>query len=335
VKDSSVFVVGIDSLNDYYSVDLKKDRLDALGIDKSLIDSHLTLIESLKYHNFIFRKVNIAESKNLENLFEEHNFDQVINLAAQAGVRYSVLYPHSYVENNITGFLNILEACHKYQVKHLIYASSSSVYGLNSVPFSETHGVDHPISMYAVSKRTNELMSHTYSNMYNLPVTGLRFFTVYGPYGRPDMAPILFANAIRDGKAIQLFNHGYLKRDFTYVADIAESIYRLLSFPPVKSEREKESMGNGRMLPNISTAPFRILNIGNDKPVDISLFISLLENAMGKKAILNKVPMQDGDVVETWANIDNLSELIGYRPNTTIEDGVLKFVQWYKDYYCV
>ncbi|MBS1671488.1 MAG: GDP-mannose 4,6-dehydratase [Bacteroidetes bacterium] len=339
LRNSIYNVWGIDNLNEYYDINLKYSRLRKLGISiKNKTDFEKIAIQSEEYSNFQFLKIDIADTKRLAILFEEIKFSIIINLAAQAGVRYSIQNPDVYVNSNIQGFLNILENSRKHEIEHLIYASSSSVYGLNGIPFSEEDPVDHPISMYAVTKRTNELMAHAYSHIYQLPVTGLRFFTVYGPFGRPDMAPFLFTNAISKSEPINLFNYGDLQRDFTYIDDIVESIYRLITLSPQMGDNVKKNQieCNYKKINPASSlrAPFRLLNIGNDNPVDISYFISLLEKHLGKKAIINKVPMQDGDVKKTWADISKLYELTSYKPKTSIEEGVTKFIEWYKCYYC-
>jgi UDP-glucuronate 4-epimerase len=307
-------VVGVDNINDYYDVELKFARLKILQ----------------EYENFSFHKFDIANWTSLNALFEEFKFLKVIHLAAQAGVRYSLINPHAYINSNITGFTNILEACRHHKVEHLVYASSSSVYGANKVlPFSASHNVDHPVSLYAATKKSNELMAHTYSHLFNLPTTGLRFFTVYGPWYRPDMALFIFTKAILENKAINVFNYGEMQRDFTYIDDITEGITRIIDQIP-SSQPANAQLPND---PSISHASYRIYNIGNDKPVELKYVIELLEDALGKKAQKNLMPMQDGDVPATWANIDPLKETIGFTPKTPIEDGIKKFVTWYKEYY--
>ena len=266
----------------------------------------------------------------MTNLFGKYSIEYVVNLAAQAGVRYSLTNPHAYLESNLHGFLNILEACRHHEIKHLIYASSSSVYGANKkMPFSVHHNVDHPISLYAASKKVNELMAHTYSALYNLPTTGLRFFTVYGPYGRPDMALFLFTKAIVEGKPIDVFNNGKMRRDFTYVDDIVESIVRLVPKAPTPDKNWSGLTPD----PASSFAPYRVYNIGNNKPVELLQFIEIIEQKLGKKAIKNFLPLQDGDVPETYADVDDLMREIDFKPATPIEEGVAKFVEWYKEYY--
>lgn len=299
------FIVGIDNINSYYDVSLKKSRL-----------------KQLKYSgNFNFFQIDLADKYRISELFTNHNFDYVIHLAAQAGVRYSLENPHAYVDSNLVGFVNILEGCRHGKVKHLIYASSSSVYGTNTkIPFSTQDNVDHPISLYAATKKANELMAYTYSHLYKIPSTGLRFFTVYGPWGRPDMAYFLFTKAIMEGKPIKVFNHGKMKRDFTYIDDIVEGIVRVSSTIPQGSELD-------------NNVPAKVYNIGNNKPVELMTFIEVLENCLGKKAIKEFLPMQPGDVPMTYADIDDLINDVGFSPHTSIEEGLEKFVQWYKSYY--
>lgn len=307
-------VVGIDNLNDYYDVSLKQSRLDELK----------------SFSAFSFEQIDLADSKAINHLFSTTRFDCVINLAAQAGVRYSLTNPHAYLESNLRGFLNILEACRHQKTGHLLYASSSSVYGANKkMPFSVHHNVDHPISLYAASKKANELMAHTYSSLYNLPTTGLRFFTVYGPYGRPDMALFLFTKAILEGKPIDVYNHGRMKRDFTYVDDIVEAIVRLIPKIP-RPDLEWDGL---RPDPSSSFAPYRLYNIGNNKPVELLRFIEVIEEKTGKKAKMNFLTIQDGDVPETYADVDDLMREVDFKPSTSIEEGVGIFVDWYRGYY--
>ncbi|MEX1241316.1 MAG: NAD-dependent epimerase [Cyclobacteriaceae bacterium] len=307
-------VMGIDSLNDYYDVSLKRSRLSILK----------------KFPNFVFEEMNLADAKAINQLFSENTFQCVINLAAQAGVRYSLINPYAYLESNLHGFLNILEASRHNKTGHLIYASSSSVYGANKkMPFSVHDNVDHPISLYAASKKANELMAHAYSTLYNLPTTGLRFFTVYGPYGRPDMALFLFTKAILEGKPIDVYNHGKMKRDFTYVDDIVEAIVRLIPKEP-KPDRTWSGL---KPDPSSSFAPYRVYNIGNNQPVELLKFIEVIEEKTGKKAIKNFLPIQDGDVPETYADVEDLMREVDFKPSTPIETGVGKFVDWYRDYY--
>ena len=310
-QDNSI--VGIDNLNDYYDVNLKKTRLNELK----------------EYPGFTFHKLDLVDRKGIERLFSENKFDYVVNLAAQAGVRYSLTNPHAYVDSNIVGFLNILEGCRNSDIKHLVFASSSSVYGANTMmPFSVHHNVDHPISLYAATKKSNELMAHSYSSLYKLPCTGLRFFTVYGPLGRPDMALFLFTSAIMENRPIDVYNQGKMKRDFTYIDDIVEGIVRVVEKIP-----EPDTAWNSNN-PDSATsyAPYRIYNIGNNSPVELMTFIEVLEDCLGKKAEKNLLPMQPGDVHETCADVDDLIN-IGFKPSTPIEKGIKEFVEWYLDYY--
>jgi UDP-glucuronate 4-epimerase len=307
-------VIGIDNINNYYSTKLKEDRLKILK----------------KYENFEFHKIDLKEKEKIDELFEKEKFDYVINLAAQAGVRYSITNPYSYVDSNLIGFVNILEACRNNPVKHLLYASSSSVYGGNKIaPFSTGHNVDHPVSLYAATKKSNELMAHTYSHLYKIPTTGLRFFTVYGPWGRPDMAYFSFTNNIMDGKAIKVFNHGKMERDFTYVDDIIEGIYKLINKIPKENkdwDEQKDSISE-------SFAPYKIYNIGNNSPVKLMEFINTLEEKIGKEAEKIYMEMQPGDVLRTYADTSDLEKEINFKPSTKLADGLEKFVEWYKEYY--
>jgi UDP-glucuronate 4-epimerase len=307
-------VEGVDNMNDYYEVGLKNARL-----------------RNLEQHpGFRFHKIDLTDKKAVDVLFAQYPQSVVINLAAQAGVRYSITNPHAYLESNLHGFLNVLEACRHTSARHLIYASSSSVYGANKkMPFSVHDNVDHPISLYAATKKSNELMAHTYSALYNLPTTGLRFFTVYGPYGRPDMAMFLFTKAILAGTPIQVFNNGKMRRDFTYVDDIVEAIVRLIPTIPAPNPNWSG------MSPDSATsfAPYRLYNIGNNKPVELMRLIEVLEAKLGRSAIKEFLPIQAGDVPETYADVDDLINDIGFKPATSIEDGVSKFVDWYKEYY--
>jgi UDP-glucuronate 4-epimerase len=322
-------VIGIDSVNDYYDVNLKYGRLSVSGIEKDKIEYNKP-VQATGDIPYRFIKLNLEDRENLKLIFKNEQFDRVCNLAAQAGVRYSLTNPYAYIDSNIVGFINILEACRHHGVKHLVYASSSSVYGLNeTIPFSEKDNVDHPISLYAATKKANELMAHTYSHLYGLPTTGLRFFTVYGPWGRPDMALFIFTKAILEGKSIQVFNNGKMERDFTYVDDIVEGIFRVLM---------KEPKGNKKWLgttpdPSSSPAPFQVYNIGNSKPVKLMDFIHSIETALGKKAIIDFQPMQAGDVSKTWADVSKLEENTGYKPNCSIEKGIANFIAWYSHYY--
>lgn len=302
-------VIGLDNLNEYYDIDLKKNRLELLK----------------GYDCFSFKKMDILDKKSLDYMFEMECFDYVIHLAAQAGVRYSIENPYAYIDSNIVGFMNILEACRYYPIKHLIYASSSSVYGGNQeVPFSTEHKVDHPVSLYAATKKSNELMAHAYSHLYSIPTTGLRFFTVYGPYGRPDMAYFLFTKAIIEGEPIKVFNHGAMERDFTYIDDIVEGVSRILFFAP----SGKSEYGNEK-------APYNIYNIGSMSPVSLGRFINVLEEKIGVAAVKEYMDMQAGDVMKTYADVSDLEKVIGYKPSTTLEHGIDEFVEWYKKYYGV
>ena len=307
-------VVGIDNINDYYDVDLKYARLAILE----------------KTPGFSFHRIDLTDKERLDQLFSNNGFEFVVNLAAQAGVRYSLLNPQTYMESNMKGFLNILECCRHNEVSHLVYASSSSVYGANrKMPFSVHHNVDHPLSLYAASKKSNELMAHTYSSLFDLPTTGLRFFTVYGPFGRPDMALFLFTKAILEGKPIDVYNHGKMRRDFTYVDDIVESITRLV--PTIA--RPNKNWNGMNPDPATSFAPYRIFNIGNNSPVELAYFIEVIEKKLGRKAVRNFLPLQDGDVPESSADIEDLAQAVGFKPATSIEDGVDRFIDWYLDYY--
>ena len=309
-------VVGIDNINGYYDTNLKFARLADSGISKEA-ENWDQVGQSTKYAKYSFIRMNLEESKKLFDLFHKEKFDAVVNLAAQAGVRYSIENPLAYIESNIVGYANILEACRNNQIKHLVYASSSSVYGdSDKMPLSVTDNVDHPISLYAATKKSNELMAHTYSHLYQIPTTGLRFFTVYGPWGRPDMAYFLFAKAILSGQAIKVFNRGEMYRDFTYIDDIVEGIVRVVDNPPHQDK-----------------VPYKIYNIGNSNPVKLQHFIEAIENALGKKAEKKYLPIQPGDVLKTFADVSELTEDIGYRPKTTVTEGVNKFVEWYTSFY--
>jgi len=310
-------VIGVDNLNDYYDVTLKQARLNILCADKNV-------------KNFQFIKLDIIETNNLLELFAKFTPQRVVHLAAQAGVRYSLQNPHAYSASNLVGFTNILEACRHYQIEHLVYASSSSVYGGNTkLPFSEQDSVNHPVSLYAATKKANELMAHTYSHLYGLPTTGLRFFTVYGPWGRPDMAPFLFADAILTGKPIRIFNHGDMMRDFTYIDDIVEGVIRVLDKPATASAE----FNAFQPVASISHAPYRIFNIGHSKPEKLMDFIQLLEVKLGKTAKKECLPMQAGDVQSTYADTTALEAWIGFKPETDLKVGVRKFVAWYKSYF--
>lgn len=309
-------VLGLDNLNDYYDVSLKEDRLKRLS----------------PHAGFRFVKMDVADRQGMAQLFVDEQFDRVIHLAAQAGVRYSLQNPHAYIDSNIVGFMNVLEACRHNKVQHLVYASSSSVYGGNTrMPFSEHDSVDHPVSLYAATKKANELMAHTYSHLYGLPTTGLRFFTVYGPWGRPDMALFLFTKAILEGRAIDVFNYGQMQRDFTFVDDIVEGVVRVLDRVACPNPAYDPALAD----PATSNVPYRVFNIGNNKPVPLLDFIACIEDALGRKAEKNLLPLQDGDVPATYANTDALNDWVGFVPGTPIKQGVARFVAWYRDYYGV
>lgn len=305
---AGVEVHGIDNLNEYYDVNLKKARLANLQPKTG----------------FTFEYLDLSDRTGVANLFEGNYFDCVVNLAAQAGVRYSLTNPHAYVDSNISGFVNLLEGCRHRAVQHLVYASSSSVYGVSpKIPFATTDNVDHPISLYAATKKANELMAYTYSHLYQIPTTGLRFFTVYGPWGRPDMAYFKFVRAIETGKPIEVYNYGDMQRDFTYIDDVIEGVVRVMHQPP-------QAQSSDQMLP---TAPYKLYNIGNNQPVTLSHFIEVIETALGKSAEKQFLPMQPGDVPTTYADVDDLMRDVGFRPTTPIETGIDRFVQWYHDYY--
>lgn len=324
-------VIGLDSINDYYDIKVKYGRLNKAGIKQDLI-AYNRLVTSDKYPNYRFIQLNLEDKENLFTLFRQEGFEKVCNLAAQAGVRYSLINPYAYIESNIVGFTHILEACRYCQIQHLAYASSSSVYGLNeAMPFSTSDNVDHPISLYAASKKSNELMAHTYSYLFNLPTTGLRFFTVYGPWGRPDMALFLFTKSILEGKAIDVFNHGEMLRDFTYIDDIVEGIKRVLDNPP--SPNPNWSGKNPD--PHSSKAPYKIYNIGNNNPVKLMDFIECIEKELGIEAKKNLLPLQPGDVPATYANVDDLVKELNYKPKTSIQSGIKAFIAWYREFYQV
>ena len=324
-------VTGLDSINDYYDVNLKYARLAETGIERERITDG-ELVQSSSYPGYRFVKMKLEERRALLELFEMEKFDKVCHLAAQAGVRYSLTNPYAYTDSNISGFINILEACRHNRVSHLAYASSSSVYGLNeTMPFSTAHNVDHPVSLYAASKKSNELMAHTYSHLYGLPTTGLRFFTVYGPWGRPDMALFLFTKAILEGRPIDVYNEGNMQRDFTYIDDIVEGVVRVIDNPPAGN-----ADWNGRIPdPASSPAPYKIYNIGNNNPVKLMDFIHAIEKVTGREALKNLMPIQPGDVPATWADVDDLANNLGYRPGTDINKGVATFVDWYRRYYSI
>ena len=309
-------VIGIDNLNDYYDVSLKQARLD-----------------KIKDHpNFTDVRINIQDREDMEATFAKYKPNKVVNLAAQAGVRYSLTNPHSYIESNIMGFTNVLEGCRHNGVEHLVYASSSSVYGSNEkMPFSVHDNVDHPVSLYAASKKANELMAHTYSHLYDLPTTGLRFFTVYGPWGRPDMALFMFTKNIIEGKPIDVFNHGKHRRDFTYIEDIVEGVIRTLD----NTATPNANWSGDNPDTATSKAPYRIYNIGNNEPTELMRYIEIIEECIGKKAIKNMLPLQPGDVPATYANVEALMNDVGFKPDTKVEDGIANFVKWYRDFYKV
>ncbi|MGB3496307.1 MAG: NAD-dependent epimerase [Elainellaceae cyanobacterium] len=312
--DQGETVIGVDDLNEYYDVSLKRDRLALLQ----------------KSERFQFFQINLADRADMENLFATHQFSRVVHLAAQAGVRYSIQNPHVYVNSNVVGFLEILEGCRHQQVEHLVFASSSSVYGANrQMPFSVHHNVDHPLSLYAATKKSNELMAHTYSHLYRIPTTGLRFFTVYGPWGRPDMAAFKFTKAILEGKPIDVYNYGKMRRDFTYVDDIVEGVVRTLAKVP-QPDLDWSAIAPD---PSSSQAPYHLYNIGNNQPVELLRFIEVIEDSLGMKAEKNLLPLQAGDVLETYADVDELIDDTGFEPKTSIEDGVSRFVDWYCEYY--
>ena len=309
-------VVGLDNMNDYYEVSLKEARLARLEGQPG----------------FRLVRMNLEDREGIARLFDAEKFDAVVNLAAQAGVRYSIQNPYAYVDSNLCGFINILEGCRHNKVGHLVYASSSSVYGANtSMPFSVHHNVDHPVSLYAATKKANELMAHTYSSLYGLPTTGLRFFTVYGPWGRPDMALFLFTKAILEGRTIDVFNHGKMRRDFTYIDDIVEGVSRVIERVPAGDP----SWSGGAPDPGGSYAPYKIYNIGNNNPVELLHFIGVIEKELGREAVKNLLPLQQGDVPATYADVDDLMRDVGFKPATSIEDGIGRFIAWYREYYRV
>ena len=353
-------VVGIDNINDYYDINLKYTRLAETGISREA-EQWYKKVQSTKYPNYSFVRMNLEDKNQLMQLFEEENFDKVCNLAAQAGVRYSLENPDAYINSNIVGFINILEACRHNNIKHLAYASSSSVYGNNTkMPLSTSDNVDHPISLYAATKKSNELMAHTYSHLFGLPTTGLRFFTVYGPWGRPDMALFLFTKAILEDKPIKVFNNGNMVRDFTYVDDIVEGVIRVIDNPPVGAQNTKEarnfssgeeslsretgkysadrrrevvsSPDNEKPI-NQTSAPYKIYNIGNSSPVQLMEYIKAIEDTLGKVAQKEFLPMQPGDVPRTEADVTDLVEELGYKPDTPVHKGIEKFISWYKFYF--
>ncbi|MBX3240400.1 MAG: NAD-dependent epimerase [Chitinophagaceae bacterium] len=324
-------VVGLDCINNYYDINLKYDRLSFAGIPKDKIQYN-KLVSSDKHPNYSFIQLNLEDKENLDRLFAEQKFDKVCNLAAQAGVRYSLTNPDAYINSNIVGFLNILECCRHHHIKHLAYASSSSVYGLNGKsPFATSDNVDHPISLYAASKKSNELMAHTYSHLFKVPTTGLRFFTVYGPWGRPDMALFIFTKAILENKSIQVFNNGNMVRDFTYIADIVEGVVRVLDNPPAGNKSWEATHPD----PSTSPAPYKIYNIGNNNPVKLMTFIEAIEKTLGKEAVKELLPMQPGDVAATCADVTDLVADLHYKPETRVQEGIENFIRWYREYFKV
>jgi len=326
--EEGVELVGLDNINDYYDPDLKYARLYETGIRKEDIEYSIPA-SSTGHDRYRFVKMDLEDKESLLKLFEKEKFDLVVNLAAQAGVRYSFTHPDAYIGSNITGFLNILEACRYHPVEHLLYASTSSVYGLNEqMPFSVHQNVDHPASLYAASKKSNELMAHSYSHLFRIPVTGLRFFTVYGPWGRPDMALFIFTKAILSGESINVHNEGRMERDFTYVDDIVQGIVRIMGQPASPASKAESAMD-----PAYSSAPYRLYNIGNSKPVKLMDFIRAIEEELGKKAGLNLIPIQPGEVEKTWADVGDLASQFAYSPDTPIREGVKNFISWYLDYF--
>lgn len=322
-------VIGLDNINSYYDVDLKYERLETLGINREIIDWY-KFAQSESFEFFRFIRMNLEDKQAMQMLFANEHFDKVVNLAAQAGVRYSIENPHVYVESNVDGFLNILEGCRHYRVKHLIYASSSSVYGLNGkVPFSEIDSIAHPASLYAATKKTNELMAHTYSHLYDIPTTGLRFFTVYGPWGRPDMSPFLFTDAILHNRPIKIFNNGDMLRDFTYIDDIVEGVLRVIDHIPTSNPNWCAEVPD----PSSSTAPYKIYNIGNSHPIKLMDFIQAIEDAIGYPAEKTYLPMQPGDVYQTNADTSLLQRELGFKPNKSIKEGMKETVDWYRSFY--
>ena len=320
-------VIGIDNINDYYDVNLKFGRLAETGIGRNAEKWNIP-VKSSKYPNYTFVRMNLEDGEKLSDLFDSEKFDIVVNLAAQAGVRYSLENPHTYINSNIVGFLNILEGCRHHNVRHLVYASSSSVYGNNTkIPLSTLDSVDHPISLYAATKKSNELMAHTYSHLFGFPSTGLRFFTVYGPWGRPDMALFLFTKAILENKPIKVFNYGKMVRDFTYVDDIVEGVVRVIDNPARKREDVENDPSQSR------TAPFKVYNIGNSSPVELMDFIRAIEKHLGKEAEKEFLPIQPGDVPHTEADVADLVRDLDYKPSTSVEEGIGRFIEWYTSYY--
>ena len=322
----NAIVIGLDNLNNYYEISLKIARLNEAGIDKNSINEN-EFVVSNKFANYKFIKADLCDKQTLLTLFEKEKFDYVVNLAAQAGVRYSIENPDEYINSNIIGFVNVLECCRAYPVKHLVYASSSSVYGMNkNIPFSVKDNVDHPISLYASTKKSNELMAHSYSHLFKMSTTGLRFFTVYGPWGRPDMAYFSFSKNILNNKEIKVYNNGIMRRDFTFISDIIDGILASILSIPTKNEQWDGSL-------NFSSAGYRIFNLGNNKPVELLDFIHTLEEALNTKAIIKFTELQDGDVLETWADIDITENELQYKPKNEIKEGIKIFADWFKNYY--
>jgi len=329
LSESGNAVIGLDNINNYYDVQLKYARLEESGIAAENIE-YGKLVTSNKYPNYRFIKLNLQDQANLFKLFHEEKFTIVINLAAQAGVRYSLQNPYAYVDSNVVGFLNLLEACRHHPIEHLIYASSSSVYGLNEKqPFATTDNVDHPISLYAATKKSNELMAHTYSYLYQIPTTGLRFFTVFGPWGRPDMALFLFTKAILEGRAIDIFNDGDMMRDFTYIDDIVAGVMKVLGKTAQPDERWNGHSPN----PSTSKAPYQLYNLGSSRPIKLLDFIAEIEKVLGKEAVKNQLPLQAGDVYSTYADVKDLVNDLGYQPATPLDIGIKHFVDWYREFY--
>ncbi|MCB0635399.1 MAG: NAD-dependent epimerase [Lewinella sp.] len=324
-------VVGLDVINDYYDTGVKYSRLEVAGIDKERIE-YGRLVRSTKHPHYRFIQLDLGDKDALEQLFKDEQFHTVVNLAAQAGVRYSLINPQAYVESNIVGFVNLLENCRHHGVQHLAYASSSSVYGLNEkMPLATSDNVDHPVSLYAASKKSNELMAHTYSHLFGLPTTGLRFFTVYGPWGRPDMALFLFTDAMLKGEPIKVFNYGEMVRDFTYIDDIVEGVVRVIDHPPAGNP----DWSGANPDPASSKAPYKIYNIGNNAPVKLMDFILAIEEELGLTAEKNMLPIQPGDVPATYADVQDLVDELGYQPDTPLKEGIKAFIDWYKEYYSV
>jgi UDP-glucuronate 4-epimerase len=322
-------VVGLDVINDYYEIELKYARLKETGIDHQQLTPG-ELQKSSKHPNYQFIRLGMEDREALHQLFDQFRFDAVMNLAAQPGVRYSIENPYAYIDSNVVGFINLLEACRHFKTSHLVFASSSSVYGLNaSIPYATQDNVDHPISLYAATKKSNELMAHTYSHLYGIPTTGLRFFTVYGPWGRPDMAIYLFTKAVFENKTLKVFNHGNMVRDFTYVGDIVEGVVRVIDQPPSGNPNWNPEQPD----PSSSPAPYRIYNIGNNTPVKLMDFIEAIEAAAGREAKKEYLPIQPGDVMRTFADVSDLERDFGYKPSTEVRTGVQYFVDWYRKYY--